>query len=159
MKVQSQASIEIKALPAQVFDFATAVSTLPKVFKGYGVIPAISSAEIVGGGEMREGAIRRVTNSDNSVIDEEIIQLTRPNKQVYKLTSGFKPPLSYLIRYGGGDWTFTLSNDATIVTWKFYFELTSVLAYPIMALIMSAQFQKAQQRCLAEIKKYVENVL
>ncbi|HAZ44162.1 MAG TPA: SRPBCC family protein [Cyanobacteria bacterium UBA11371] len=158
MKVQSQASIEIKASPAQVFDFATAVSTLPKVFKGYGVIPAIRSAEIVGGGEMRGGAIRRVTNSDNSAIDEEIIQLTRPTKQTYKIVSGFKPPFSYLIRYGGGDWTFTPSNDSTIVTWKFYFELTSVLAYPIMAFIMSAQFQKAQQICLTEIKKYVEGI-
>lgn len=159
MKVQSQASIEIKASPEQVFDFATAVSTLPKVFKGYGVIPGIRSAEIVGGGEMREGAIRRVTNSDSSAIDEEIIQLTRPTKQVYKLIGGFKPPFSYLVRYGGGDWTFTPSNDSTIVNWKFYFELTSALAYPLMALIMSSQFQKAQQLCLAEIKKSVENVV
>jgi len=159
MKVQSQASIEIKASPERVFDFATAVYNLPKVFKGYGVIPAILSAEIVGGGEMRSGVIRRVTNSDNSVIDEEIIKLTRPTKQTYKIVSGFKPPFSYLVRYGGGDWTLTPSNDSTIVTWKFYFELTSVLAYPMMAFIMSAQFQKAQQSCLAEIKKYVENVV
>ncbi|MFB2977764.1 SRPBCC family protein [Microseira sp. BLCC-F43] len=159
MKVQSQASIEIKASPEQVFDFATAVSSLPKVFKGYGVIPAIRSAEIVGGGEMRSGVIRRVTNYDNSVIDEEIIKLTRPTKQTYKIVSGFKPPFSYLVRSGGGDWTLTPSNDSTIVTWKFYFEVTSVLAYPIVALIMSAQFQKAQQSCLAEIKKYVENVV
>jgi ribosome-associated toxin RatA of RatAB toxin-antitoxin module len=159
MKVQSQASIEIKASPEQVFDFATAVSSLPKVFKGYGVIPGIRSAEIVSGGEMRSGVIRRVTNYDNSVIDEEIIKLTRPTKQTYKIVSGFKPPFSYLVRSGGGDWTLTPSNDSTIVNWKFYFEVTSVLAYPIVALIMSAQFQKAQQSCLAEIKKYVENVV
>jgi ribosome-associated toxin RatA of RatAB toxin-antitoxin module len=157
MKVHSQASIEIKAFPEKVFDFAIAVTTLPKVFKGYGVIPGIRSAEIVGGGEMREGAIRRVINSDNSVIDEEIIQLTRPTKQTYKLMGGFKPPFSFLVRSGGGDWTFTPSHDSTTITWAFYFELTSPLAYPLMGFIMSAYFQKAQQHCLAEIKKYVEN--
>jgi ribosome-associated toxin RatA of RatAB toxin-antitoxin module len=157
MKVQSQAAIAIKAVPEQVFDFATAVPNLPKVFKGYGAIPGIRRAEIVGGGEMREGAIRRVTNTDNSVIDEEIIKLNRPTQQTYKLISGFKPPFSFLIRSGAGDWTFVPSNDSTIVTWKFNFELTSVLAYPMMALIVSVFFQQAQQRCLAEIKQYVEN--
>lgn len=157
MNVQSQASIEIRALPEKVFDFATAVSTLPKVFKGYGIIPAILNAEIVGGGEIREGAIRQVTNADGSVIDEEIIQLTRPTKQTYKLIRGFKPPFSFLVRSGGGDWTLTPSNNLTIVTWKFYFELTSVLAYPLMTFVMSTYFQKAQQRCLTEIKNYVEN--
>lgn len=157
MKVQAQASVEIGALPEKVFDFATEVSTLPKVFKGYGAIPAILSAEIVNGGEMRVGAIRRVTNSDTSVIEEEIIQLRRPVKHSYKLIGGFKPPFSFLIRSGGGDWTLMPFNGSTIVIWKFYFELTSIFAYPLMAFMMSAFFQKAQQRCLNEIKKYVEN--
>lgn len=157
MKVQSRASIEINALPEIVFDCATAPDNLPKFFKGYGVIPGILSVEIVGGGEMREGVIRRVKNLDNSIIDEEIINLKRPTKQTYKLISGFKPPFSFLVRSGGGDWTFTLSHNSTILVWEFYFELTSILASPLMTFIMSVFFQKAQQLCLNKIKKYVEN--
>ncbi len=157
MKVQSRASIEINALPEKVFDFATAPDNLPKLFKGYGVIPGILNVEIVGDSETREGVIRRVTNLDNSIIDEEIIELKRPTKQTYKLISGFNPPLSFLVRSGAGDWTFTPSNNSTILVWEFYFELTSILAYPLMAFIMSAYFHKAQQLCLSEIKKYVEN--
>lgn len=159
MKVQSRASIEINALPETVFDCATSPENLPKFFKGYGAIPGILNVEIVGGGETREGVIRRVTNSDNSIIDEEIINLKRPTKQTYKLSSGFKPPFSFLVSAGGGDWTFTPSNNSTILVWEFYFELTSILAYPLMEFIMSAYFQKAQQLCLNEIKKYVENAV
>lgn len=158
MKVQSQASIEINALPETVFDCATAPNNLPKFFKGYGVIPGILSVEIVGGGETREGVIRRVTNLDNSIIDEEIIELKRPTKQTYKLISGFKPPFSFLVRSGGGDWTLTPFNNSTILVWEFYFQLSSILAYPLMAFIMWAYFQKAQQLCLSEIKKYVESL-
>jgi hypothetical protein len=157
MKVQSRASIEINALPETVFDCATAPENLPKLFQGYGVIPGIVRVEIVGGGETREGVIRRVTNSDNSLIDEEIIAFKRPTKQTYKLISGFNPPFSFLVCCGGGDWTFTFDNNSTILVWEFYFQLTSILAYPLMAFIMLVYFQKAQQRCLSEIKKSVEN--
>lgn len=159
MKIQSQAAIEIKASPEKVFDFATNLENLPKVFKGYGVIPAICKAEIAGGGEMQQGITRRVTNSDGSIIDEEIITLKRPTKQTYRLVKGFKPPFSFLVKSGGGDWTFSPSPNAansTFLTWEFYFELTSPLAYPIMAFIMSSYFQKAQQLCLNEIKKNLE---
>ncbi len=159
MKIQSQAAIEIKASPEKVFDYATNLENLPKVFKGYRVIPAISKAEIAGKGEMQQGVTRRVTNSDNSIIDEEIIALKRPTKQIYRLVKGFKPPFSFLVKSGGGDWTFTPTpntTNSTFITWEFYFELTSPLAYPIMAFIMSRYFQKAQQLCLNEIKKNLE---
>ncbi|HEY9811818.1 MAG TPA: SRPBCC family protein [Halomicronema sp.] len=160
MKIYSKADIEIQATPEEVFDFATNVENLPKVFKGYGVIPSIIKAEIVGGIEMQQGVTRRVTNSDNSIIDEEIIILKKPTKQTYQLVKGFKPPFSFLVKKGGGDWTFSpIANTPklTFLNWEFYFELTSPLAYPIMAFIMSAYFQKAQQLCLKEIKKNLEN--
>lgn len=159
MKIQSKAAIEIKASPEKVFDYATNLENLPKVFKGYGVIPAICKAEIADGGEMQQGVTRRITNSDGSIIDEEILTLKRPTKQTYRLVKGFKPPFSYLVKSGGGDWTFTPTpntTNSTFITWEFYFELTSPLAYPIMAFIMSSYFQKAQQLCLNEIKKNLE---
>lgn len=159
MQVYTGVSQEIKASPERVFELATAIATLPKVFKGYGPIPAIVDAEIVGGGEIREGAIRRVKNSDGSVIDEEIICLKRPEKQVYRLLRGFKPPFSLLVRSGGGDWTFSTFDGGTSITWKFYFELTSFLAYPLMALIMKRYFRQALQDCLYQIKLLAEDAI
>lgn len=149
--------IEAIAAPIErVFDVATSLATPPKVFKGFGPIPAILKAEMIDGGEMREGAIRRVTNADGSVIDEEILTLIKPQIQAYKLIRGFIPPVSYLIVSGDSEWKFTPTTTGTQITWNFCFQLTSPLVYPPMLLIMKVFFKTALKRCLGELKLLLE---
>lgn len=155
MRLETQASVEVKAEPETVFDFATSLSTLPKVFTGYGPIPAILKAEIIAGKSMETGVIRKVWNSDGSIVDEEIVELIRPTTQRYRLIRGFKPPFSYIFREASGEWTLSSAPLGTNIVWKFYFELTSPLVQPIAQLI-GFFFVRAQRQCLINIKTFVE---
>ncbi|MEG4803531.1 SRPBCC family protein [Microcoleus sp. ARI1-B5] len=155
MLVKTNAVVEIAASPEVVFDFVTSLSNLPKVFRGYGPIPAIIKAEMADGGEMREGGVRRIENSDTSVIDEEIITFKKPERQTYRLVRGFKFPISLLIESGGGDWKFTTTAKGTRIDWEFYFVLTSGLFYPVGFLLVQVFMNKAMQQCLDTIKDYL----
>jgi hypothetical protein len=157
MLVKTNALVEIAASPEVVFDFVTSLSNLPKVFRGYGPIPAIIKAEMADGGEMREGGVRRIENSDSSVIDEEIITFKKPERQSYRLVRGFKFPISLLIEFGGGDWNFTATAKGTRIDWAFYFMLTSPVFYPLGLLLVQVFMQKAMQQCLDNIQEYLAN--
>ena len=135
----------------------TSLSNLPKVFRGFGPIPAIIKAEMVDGGEMREGGVRRIENSDGSVIDEEIITFNKTGRQTYRLVRGFKFPISLLIESGGGDWKFTATAKGTRIDWEFYFMLTSGLFYPVGLLLVQVFMQTAMQQCLDNIQECLEN--
>ncbi len=146
----------VLAKPDRVFDFVTDVDVLPRVFTGCGPIPSIQAAEIVGGGEMAEGAVRRVTNSDGSVIDERITALRRGELQEYTLESGFVPPVSYMVHSGKGRWTFEPYDEGTQITWRFAFVPTSIVFWPLLTLLAKVWFHQAQMECLANIKRCVE---
>jgi hypothetical protein len=157
MLVKTNALVEIPASPEIVFDFVTSLSNLPKVFRGFGPIPAIVKAEMADGGEMREGGVRRIENSDGSVIDEEIITFKKPERQSYRLVRGFKFPISLLIESGGGDWKFTTTAKGTRIDWEFYFTLTSPVLYPVGLLLVQVFMQTAMQQCLDRIQEYLES--
>lgn len=157
MLVKTNALVEIAASPEAVFDFVTSLSNLPKVFRGFGPIPAIAKAEMADGGEMREGAVRRIENSDGSVIDEEMIAFKKPERQTYRLLRGFKFPISLLIESGGGDWKFTATPKGTRIDWEFYFMLTSPVFYPVGFLLVQVFMQTAMQQCLDNIQESLAN--
>lgn len=157
MLVKTNALVEIPASPEIVFDFVTSLSNLPKVFRGFGPIPAIVKAEMADGGEMREGGVRRIENSDGSVIDEEMISFQKPERQSYRLVRGFKFPISLLIESGGGDWKFTATPKGTRIDWEFYFMLTSPVLYPVGLLLVQVFMQKAMQQCLDNIQQSLAN--
>jgi hypothetical protein len=157
MLVKTNALVEVSASAEAVFDFVTSLSNLPKVFRGFGPIPAIIKAEIVDGGEIREGSVRRIYNSDGSVIDEEMITLKKSERQTYRLVRGFKFPISLLIQSGGGDWHFTATPKGTRIDWEFYFMLTSPVFYPVGLLLVQVFMQKAMQQCLDNIQESLAN--
>jgi carbon monoxide dehydrogenase subunit G len=144
VNVVIEETIEIAAPPERVFDFITSPDAVGKTFEGHGPIPAATKSEV--DGPMRVGAIRRVTNRDGSVIDEEIIELERPRLQRYRLLGGFRGLAKLAVRGAHGRWELAPTGSATRVTWTFTFEIRP-LAYPIGAL-MRGPFRKAMRKAL-----------
>ncbi|MBI3070611.1 MAG: SRPBCC family protein [Deltaproteobacteria bacterium] len=155
MDVTAAASIEIGKPIETVFDYAVTSENIPRIFVGYGPIPAVVSATVRGDGILREGATRTIENSDGSVIDEAITALVRPTRQAYRLPGGFKKPFSFIVRSAEGNWVFSQTSTGTRVDWSFRFELTSPIARPFGWLLMRLFFQKAMERCLARLKDQV----
>ena len=148
MNISTQVSVNISETVEKVFDLATNMSRFPDFFKGSGPVPAVQQVTWQSGASPVPGAKRNVHNSDGSVIVEELIQLTRPEKHSYRLISGFKPPFSWMVRAARGDWTFASIGDGTHVDWHYEFELTSPLAWPVTAVIVKLFFRRAMQDCL-----------
>lgn len=153
LKITEQ--VVIAAAPDRVFAHITQPDAPARTFRGHGPVPAAVKAEIVGGGELRVGAIRQVTSSDGSVVDEEIVALVPGERQAYRLVRGIKRPLSWLVRGAGGEWVLEAVGEGTEVTWTFTFELRTFLVWPV-ARIVGRAFRKAMRKALAETRRQVE---
>lgn len=157
MQIQTDAQVVVNAWIETVFDASTDCQNLPKFFTGYKGIPAIISAKTLDGLPLHEGSIRIVDNSDGSSIEEVIVSLKRPDTQRYELVKGFKPPFSWLVRVASGKWSYETLDTKTRVVWSFYFEIPNILAYLVFRLVVQRPFQQAQEICLRNLKKYVED--
>lgn len=157
MQIQTSVQVIVNAKIEDVFNASIDCHNLPKFFTGYKGIPAILSAKTVDGLPLHEGSIRIVDNSDGSSIEEVILSLKQPNLQEYKLIRGFKPPFSWLVRVASGKWEYENLGNKTRIIWNFYFETLNISAYFLFRLLVQHQFQKAQEICLKNLKKYVED--
>ncbi|MEO8673268.1 MAG: SRPBCC family protein [Tahibacter sp.] len=127
------------------FDFALDTAQFPATFTGYGPIPSIRS--IVVEGPLMPGAVRRVSNSDGSVLTERVETVARPERHSYTL-EGFRVPFSWLVRQGTADWTFEETGVITRVRWTYAFRLTSPLVMPLAMVLLRLFMTRAMQRCL-----------
>jgi hypothetical protein len=142
MQVSTRASVMAAAPVEQAFELATDSPNFPQYFKGCGPIPAVLKVE------WQAGALRNVHNSDGSVIVEQLLELTAPERHRYRLLSGFKPPFSWLVAFAEGDWRFTPVDGGTRIDWHYRFELRSPLAWPVVFPIVRLFFGRAMQDCL-----------
>lgn len=154
--IKTFARTTIVARRERVFDIATDNETLPRVFTGYGPVPAILEARVESGRPLATGEVRLVSNSDGSTVREEIVELVRPTTQRYRLAGGLAPPISWLIRSASGRWAFEEMSSGTRVTWRFVFEPRSAVAAPLVRLMARAFFQPAQERCLEALRRLCE---
>lgn len=162
MQIQTQAQIVVHQKIDIVFDASVNCQNLPKFFTGYKAIPAIVSARTMNGLPLQEGSIRIVENSDGSSIEEAIVALKRPDTQQYALVKGFKPPFSWLVRSASGSWFYetvdSYTSDQTKIIWNFYFEIPNIFSYLVFRLAVQKLFQRAQEICLENLRKYVEEM-
>lgn len=157
--IRIAASAELAVPPEAAFDFITgpdSVRNLPEVWLGKGPVPRIVKAEWVGGAPAAVGAVRRVWSADGSVTDEEVRLHERPRRHGYRLVAGLRPPLSRLVRWMEGDWTFTPSGAGTRIDWRYAWEAASPLALPLVAPLAKIFFRRAMQECLARVKERIE---
>jgi len=153
MNLTTHATIDVPRSAEAVFDMTARLDGFSRFLHAFGPIPAVRGATIEGGGEPVTGARRLVSMSDGSVMQEDILELTRPRIHRYKWSRGPKPPFSWLVKSGEGTWTFTPSpeGDGTRVDWSYTFELTSRAASPIAALVI-AIFRRWMLKGLAELR-------
>jgi uncharacterized protein YndB with AHSA1/START domain len=128
--LETRASIHVPRPVEVVFDHATDLANLPRLLGRKGPIPAIARAQKI------DETRRRVDMSDGSSLEETVLVLERPHRHVYRWSEGLRPPLSLLVRWGEADWSFRTADGGTEVEWVYRFELRTLIAYPIAAILV-----------------------
>ena len=157
MQIERSVEIEVAGPPAEVFDFATACETFPRVLLAFGPLPGVTRAEMQGGAEPKPGALRDIRLSDGSTVEEEVLAFDRPVCHRYRWTRPPAPPLGWLVRSGEGEWRFAPSPRGTRITWRYRFELQSALVAPL-ALPIVALFRRWMARGLTRVREQLEAV-
>jgi hypothetical protein len=156
MEIETRAAVTVAAPIERAFALATDLANFHKYFKGSGPIPAVLKVEWRPGARPVPGAQRDVHNADGSVIVEELLELTAPERHRYRLLSGFKPPFSFLVAWAEGDWHFAREGAGTRIAWDYRFKLRSPLALPVVAPIVQIFFRRAMQDCLDAMRGELE---
>lgn len=137
MKVSTATSIVIARPREEVFDLCTKDDTRERFLRPLGPIAGVAKSEMHEGEVLKTGAHRTITMTDGVVLEEVILDYTRPVRHQYRWVGGLKPPFSWLVRSGTGCWDFTEVEDGTRIEWSYVFELRSPLAYPAALPILS----------------------
>jgi hypothetical protein len=146
MHIDLHAALHFVAAPDAVFALAVDAKRFPSLFRGYGPIPALRRITLHG--PLAVGVTRDVEGEDGVVMLETVTAFDSGRRHDYTLAR-LRPPLSWLVRVGHADWTFTLREGGTDVVWRYRFELTTPLVWPIAAPLLKVFMQGAMRRCLA----------
>ncbi len=136
------------------FDLIVDAQRFPGTFVGYGLIPSIRA--IVLETPLAVGAIRRIHNSDGSVLTEHVTVLDAPTRHAYVL-SDFRAPFAWLVNKGEADWRVSAADSGCNVRWSYTFTLTSIWIYPLATLLLRVFMQRAMQRCLDNMANLLAN--
>ncbi|UXI67244.1 SRPBCC family protein [Tahibacter amnicola] len=139
--------------PDPIFALSVDAGRFPQCFAGFGPIPAIRAIQLHG--SLAAGTTRTIDNSDGSSLTETITQVTPPHEHHYTL-QGFRPPFSWLVRKAQAQWCIDGSADHSAVTWRYRFELTSPLAFPIAAPLLRVFMAGAMRRCLQRMAQLLQ---
>jgi len=146
MDIDVHAHLMLRVMPDAVFALATDAERFPALFRGFGPIPGLRRIRLHG--PLAVGVTRDVEGEDGVVMLERVTALEPGRHHAYTL-SRLRPPLSWLVRTGHADWRFTPEGDGTAVRWRYRFELTAPLVWPLAAPLLKFFMQGAMQRCLA----------
>lgn len=130
---------------AAVFACAVDPARFPAMFRGFGPVAGITRIDYADAPAM--GARRRVTFTDGSSLQETVTAWDEPVRHAYQLT-GFRPPMSWLVREGNADWRFRAQGSDADVTWSYVFTLSGVLAWPFAKPLLAWCMGTAMRRCL-----------
>jgi hypothetical protein len=153
MIVSNTESIVVPGPREAVFARAVAPDEMPKIVRGWGPVPGLERVEVLDGGPLEVGKVRRIHNTDGSTLDEEILVLDPPSTHAYRLYGDFRGIAKLLVREGQGRWSFVeIADDQTEVSWRYEFTLTSALAWPLAVPMMKVAFAKMQRRSLEALR-------
>jgi carbon monoxide dehydrogenase subunit G len=154
MEVSTSAVIEIERPREELFARLNDADELPNFILPKGPIPGIKKAYVVGGGELKKGAIRRLVMTDGVPLDEEFLEFEPPRKVHYAL-KGFRGPLSLIAKQCEGQWVFSPLGNGTRISWSFTAHLTSPLAAPAAIPVIKVFMKDAMETSLRALKSRV----
>ncbi len=131
--ISTSASVVIPRPRDEVFAFATDSTNTPRTIRARGPFPGITKMEMREGQVLAKGALRNVYTTDGACLEETILAYDPPLKHSYGWEGGAKPPFSWIVKSGRGNWDFTETSGGTRIVWTYTFGLTSALAYPLAA--------------------------
>ena len=117
MKISPRVQAHFDRSPEEVFDVAADYRALPRFLNAFSVIPGVVGVEMLGGAQPSAGAGRRVSMSDGTTIDEEVLAFDRGKEHRYRWLNPPAPPFSVLVRGAEGRWLFERSGAGTKLVW------------------------------------------
>lgn len=119
--ISTSASVVIPRPRDEVFAFATYSANAPSTIRARGPYAGVRKIEMHEGQSLAKGSKRRIFMTDDSVLDETILEYDPPVNHRYAWTGGVKPPFSLLVRSGSGNWDFTETEGGTRIVWTYTF--------------------------------------
>jgi hypothetical protein len=138
MNIHVAVTLACSATAEELFQHAVVeLETLRRGVRARGPLAGVARAEVVDGGELRAGAVRRVFLTDGTVLNEGITEMNAPSVMSYRQLTPYRFPISVFAKGAQGRYTFTPEQAHTKMTWEADIWLTSPLAYPIMVCVRS----------------------
>ncbi len=129
---------------------------LTSIFQGYGPLPSVTGTQNQVGAWDTAGQTRTVHFSDNSSAQEILTKYEYPNYFSYTV-SNFTSSLRFLTTSANGEWWF--SADAlgqTHIEWRYEFNARSILAVPVLWVIINMLWRNYMHQALQLSKAQVE---
>lgn len=143
--------------PAERAFYAISGIELPRVFTGYGPLPAVVGTRLQTIEWGRVGARRLVDLSDGSSVPEELTVWEPPRRFAYRV-GPFTGALGRLVRHADGEWSFVQAGDRTAISWTYAFAPRTPAAGVLVRLLLAPLWRRYAGRALALCVREVETV-
>jgi hypothetical protein len=152
MLLTARSSIGVDCAPEVAFDRATDPAMIARHFTGFGVIPAIHHADVVGHDPTRVGSIRRLVSASGVIVTEAVVEHDRPRRHCVELLGLLHGPVSWMVRWFRGEWEFEPRSGGTRVTWTLRLRMTNPVLLPAGVLGVHLFLRPAMRRCLVGMR-------
>jgi hypothetical protein len=139
MHLDARIELTVAYRPEQVFDLVGDHRNFPRTIAKTALVPGVVSSEpLPGSAERGVGSRRRLTLTDGTFMDEEVIAFERPSEHSYRWLKSPPMPIGLIVRGAQGSWRFAPDAQGTRIDWCYRFELTSPLALPFALPLVAA---------------------
>jgi len=114
---------------------------VPAVFRGAGPLPAVTAVRQQTGDWDAVGQTRTIVLSDQSSAFETLDLYQFPHTFGYTVTN-YTSVLRLLVTKGVATWQCTSTPDGTLISWQYAYHTRSVLAVPVVWLLMVLFWKK-----------------
>jgi hypothetical protein len=148
--------ITVTANQADAFERVVPID-LTSIFKGYGPLPSVMGTQNQIGAWDAAGQTRTVHLSDNSSAQELLTRYEYPCYFSYTV-SNFTSLLRFLTTSANGEWWFSVGTlGQTHIKWRYEFNARSILAVPVLWLIINILWRNYMHKALQLSKTKVEH--
>jgi SAM-dependent methyltransferase/uncharacterized protein YndB with AHSA1/START domain len=126
----------IDAPRERVFAALNDPASAPQIFRALAPVPGIAKSQLLDGSELAPGARRRVTWSDGSVSEEQILELVPGLRIRCAWKNTLRGPLRFIARRAESDLMLASTPTGTVVYWTYRFEPRSRLTQRLMNIVV-----------------------